>query len=350
MYTYLSLAPWRESTRGLGLTASGITRNRLPRLSHHAKSASPRKRAESRPEVTGTSEKGSRDERKQNFSQEPHAHPHQGRPRQRERRRFRAPQHQEHTADVETTDGLRIFLNQAGKFPLLTASEEIELSQRIEKGDLAAKEKLVNSNLRLVVSIARRYRGLGLSFMDLIQEAMPGLIRATEKFDWRKGFKFSTYATLWIQQSIQRGLDNTGREIRVPANVAQQLRTLNRVENELTAELDRSPTEDEIASHSKFSAVEVAMLRDLTQVTASLDQTVSGDSDTTLGELRTDESPAPEDEVVESHREQAVTSALDQLTELERKVVELRFGTSGNVRDLGPRHRPHPRHQGGAGA
>ncbi|MBA2545466.1 MAG: sigma-70 family RNA polymerase sigma factor [Solirubrobacterales bacterium] len=236
----------------------------------------------------------------------------------------------EHTADVETTDGLRIFLNQAGKFPLLTASEEIELSQRIEKGDLAAKEKLVNSNLRLVVSIARRYRGLGLSFMDLIQEAMPGLIRATEKFDWRKGFKFSTYATLWIQQSIQRGLDNTGREIRVPANVAQQLRTLNRVENELTAELDRSPTEDEIASHSKFSAVEVAMLRDLTQVTASLDQTVSGDSDTTLGELRTDESPAPEDEVVENHREEAVTSALDQLTELERKVVELRFGTSGN--------------------
>ena len=235
----------------------------------------------------------------------------------------------EHTPDVETTDGLRIFLNQAGKFPLLTAAEEIELSKRIERGDLAAKEKLVNSNLRLVVSIARRYRGLGLSFMDLIQEAMPGLIRATEKFDWRKGFKFSTYATLWIQQSIQRGLDNTGREIRVPANVAQQLRTLNRVENELTAELDRSPTEQEIAAHSKFSAEEVAMLRDLTQVTASLDQTVSGESDTTLGELRTDESPAPEDEVVENHREEAVTSALDQLTELERKVVELRFGTGG---------------------
>ncbi|CAN5570447.1 N/A [soil metagenome] len=237
----------------------------------------------------------------------------------------------EHTADVETTDGLRIFLNQAGKFPLLTASEEIELSQRIERGDLAAKEKLVNSNLRLVVSIARRYRGLGLTFMDLINDAMPGLIRATEKFDWRKGFKFSTYATLWIQQSIQRGLDNTGREIRVPANVAQQLRTLNRVENELTAELDRSPTEEEIASHSKFSVEEVAMLRDLTQVTASLDQTVSGDSDTTLGELRTDEAPAPEDEVVENHRERAVTSARDQLTELERKVVELRFGTGGNV-------------------
>lgn len=235
----------------------------------------------------------------------------------------------EHTADVETTDGLRIFLNQAGKFPLLTAAEEIELSKRIERGDLAAKEKLVNSNLRLVVSIARRYRGLGLSFMDLIQEAMPGLIRATEKFDWRKGFKFSTYATLWIQQSIQRGLDNTGREIRVPANVAQQLRTLNRVENELTAELDRSPTEEEIAANSKFSAVEVAMLRDLTQVTASLDQTVSGESDTTLGELRTDESPAPEDEVVENHREEAVTSALDQLSELERQVVELRFGTGG---------------------
>jgi RNA polymerase primary sigma factor len=256
------------------------------------------------------------------------------RPRTREDAR-RASEHA--TADVETTDGLRIFLNQAGRFPLLSAAEEIDLAQRIEKGDLQAKEKLVNSNLRLVVSIARRYRGLGLTFMDLIQEAMPGLIRATEKFDWRKGFKFSTYATLWIQQSIQRGLDNSGREIRVPANVAQQLRTLNRIESQLTAELDHVPTEEEIAANSKFSREEVAMLRDLTQVTASLDQTVSGDSDTTLGELRTDEAPAPEDEVVENHREQAVTSALGELTELERRVLELRFGTGGrpetNLRD-----------------
>ncbi len=256
------------------------------------------------------------------------------RPRTREDAR-RAADHA--TADVETTDGLRIFLNQAGRFPLLSAAEEIDLAKRIEKGDLQAKEKLVNSNLRLVVSIARRYRGLGLSFMDLIQEAMPGLIRATEKFDWRKGFKFSTYATLWIQQSIQRGLDNSGREIRVPANVAQQLRTLNRIESQLTAELDHVPSEEEIAANSKFSREEVAMLRDLTQVTASLDQTVSGDSDTTLGELRTDEAPAPEDEVVENHREQAVSSALGELTELERRVLELRFGTGGraetNLRD-----------------
>src|SRR5688500_1201212 len=188
------------------------------------------------------------------------------------------------TGELETTDGFRHFLNEAGRIPLLTKEEEIDLAQRIEKGDLAAKERMVASNLRLVVSIARRYQGFGLPLQDLVQEAMFGLIRATEKFDWRRGYKFSTYATLWIRQSIQRGLDNTGRAIRVPANVAQQLRTLNRVESELTAKLDRTPTDHEIAENSKFSEHEVMALRDLSRVTSSLDAPV-GDGDTTLGQL-----------------------------------------------------------------
>jgi len=239
---------------------------------------------------------------------------------------------EEHTpGDAQTFDGFQHFLHQAGRYPLLTAAEEVELAQGIERGDLAAKDRLVNSNLRLVVSIARKYQGLGLPLQDLVQEAMVGLIRATEKFDWRKGFKFSTYATLWIRQSIQRGLDNSGRPIRVPANVAQDLRTLNRAENELTAELDRTPSVEELAAHSKFNADEVAALRDLTRVTTSLGATVTGDSETTLGELRADEAPMIEDDVADRHREEAISDALGQLPDLERQVLELRFGTGGEA-------------------
>ncbi len=243
-------------------------------------------------------------------------------------------------AELEAVDSFQIFLNQASRFPLLTAPEEIDLAKRIERGDLNAKERLVNSNLRLVVSIARRYQGFGLPLQDLVQEAMLGLIRAAEKFDWRRGYKFSTYATLWIRQSIQRGLDNSGRTIRVPANVAQQLRSLNRAETELTAKLDREPTEEELAAHSKFSVEEVAALHDLTRVTTSLDVQI-GDSETTLGELRADEAPPPEDEVVDRQREEAIAEALESLPVPERKVLELRFGTGGEpeatLRDIGRR-------------
>ncbi len=129
-----------------------------------------------------------------------------------------------------TTDSFQLFLNQAAKHPLLTREEEVELAQRIERGDLEAKEKLINSNLRLVIKFARSYQGHGLSLQDLVQEAMLGLIRATEKFDWRRGYKFSTYAVLWIKQAIQRGLDNTGRQVRIPAHVAQRERTVNRID------------------------------------------------------------------------------------------------------------------------
>jgi RNA polymerase primary sigma factor len=255
------------------------------------------------------------------------------------RAEHRADEHS--LADVETTDSLQLFLNQATRHPLLTAAEELDLAKRIERGDLEAKDKLVNSNLRLVVSIARRYQGFGLPLQDLIQEAMFGLIRATEKFDWRRGYKFSTYATLWIRQSIQRGLDNTSRQIRLPANVAQQLRTLKRIESELTAKLDHEPTDEEIADNSKFSLEEVSAMRDLSRVTTSLDATVSDDSETTLAEFHADEAPAPDEDVIARQRELAVADALGQLPERERQVLELRFGTTGEgeatLRDIGRR-------------
>src|SRR5436189_990619 len=153
----------------------------------------------------------------------------------------------DHFAATETTDSFQLFLNQASRYPLLTREEEVELAQRIEKGDLAAKERLINSNLRLVIKFARRYQGHGLSMQDLVQEAMLGLIRAAEKFDYRRGYKFSTYAVLWIKQAIQRGLDNTGRPVRIPAHIALRERTVNRVESELSWTLHRASTEEDNA-------------------------------------------------------------------------------------------------------
>jgi len=243
--------------------------------------------------------------------------------------------------DLGMPESFQLFLNQAGRYPLLTAAEELELAKAIERGDLGAKERLVNSNLRLVVSIARRYQGFGLPLPDLVQEAMLGLIRAVEKFDWRRGYKFSTYATLWIRQAIQRGLDNTGRPIRLPAHIAQQQRTLGRTEAELTAKLDREPTDEEVADKSKFTAEEVAALRDLSRVTNSLDATV-GEGDTTFGELHADEETPPlDEEVIDRQRERAVESALGQLPDAERQVLELRFGTAGegeiSLRDVSRR-------------
>src|SRR6476659_5358171 len=196
-----------------------------------------------------------------------------------------------HRGVSETTDGLQLLFNQASRYPLLTREEEVELAKRIERGDLEAKERLINSTLRLVIKCARRYQGHGLSLQDLVQEAMLGLIRAAEKFDWRRGYKFSTYATLWIRQAIQRGLDNTGRAVRVPAHVAQRQRTVNRVAAQLTAKLDHEPSDEEIAAEAKLPLDEVAALRDLTRVTTSLDAPGSEDGEATLGDLRADEAP-----------------------------------------------------------
>ncbi|HEY7151425.1 MAG TPA: sigma-70 family RNA polymerase sigma factor, partial [Solirubrobacterales bacterium] len=171
-----------------------------------------------------------------------------------------------------------------------------------------------------------RYQGHGLALQDLVQEAMLGLIRAAEKFDWRRGYKFSTYAVLWIKQAIQRGLDNTGRPVRIPAHVAQRERTVNRTEAELSVLLNRDPTDEEVAERAELPLDEVKAIRDLTRVTTSLDAPV-GDGDTSLGELRTDSVASVEDEILERQQENAVGAALATLPEDERKVIELRFGT-----------------------
>lgn len=234
-----------------------------------------------------------------------------------------------HATAEPTTDSFQLFVNQAMRYPLLTAAEEVELAQRIERGDLAAKERLINSNLRLVIKFARRYQGHGLPIGDLVQEAMLGLIRAAEKFDWRRGYKFSTYAVLWIKQSIQRGLDNTGRPVRIPAHIAQRERTVNRTTTELTTELNREPTDEEVAEKTKLPLDEVMAVRDLTRVTTSLDTPIGDDGDTTLGELYAESATDLEDEVLEREQEEAVETALARLTEEERVIIQARFGTGG---------------------
>jgi RNA polymerase primary sigma factor len=254
----------------------------------------------------------------------------QGAERVHTRLREREPEQLPASAFVPdpTTDGFQNFLNQVGRYPLLSREEEVELAKRIERGDLEAKEKLINSNLRLVLKFARAYEGHGLSFPDLVQEAMLGLIRAAEKFDYRKGFKFSTYAVIWIRQALQRGLDNTGRSVRIPAHVAQQERKVNRIAGELAAELNREATDEEVAERAKMSLDEVLALRDLTEVTTSLDTPV-GEGETTLGELQPEEKAGPADEVLERERDRAVEAAVSTLPDHAAEVIRLRFGTGG---------------------
>jgi RNA polymerase primary sigma factor len=224
-------------------------------------------------------------------------------------------------------DPLEQLLREAGKFRLLEPHEEIELAQRIEKGDLEAKERLINCNLRLVVSVARKYQGQGLSMNDLVQEGMLGLIRAAEKFDWRKGFRFSTYATIWIRQALQRGLDNTGRTIRLPAHVAQRARKVERAERELTVKLGEEPTIDQIAEETGLTPEEVDLLRSHARTLASLDAGVGEDGDTPLGALVAVDGPSTEEQVETTLRKDSVREALAALSEEEREVIHLRFGT-----------------------
>ena len=221
------------------------------------------------------------------------------------------------------------LLRRAAQYRLLRPAEELELAKRIERGDLRAKELLINSNLRLVVSIARRYQGLGLGMSDLVQEGMIGLIRAAEKFDWRKGFRFSTYATLWIRQAIQRGLDNTARTVRLPANVAQQTRKVDRVAADLAAKLERDPTAEEIAAETGFEPDEVERLRKLDSRPASLDARVGDDDSASLGELLDSNALTPEEEVGRDDVADQLDKALAELPVEERAVIELRFGRKG---------------------
>jgi RNA polymerase primary sigma factor len=231
---------------------------------------------------------------------------------------------------VMTSDTLQLFLRDVRRHPLLTAQEEIELAQRIERGDLDAKERMVNSNLRLVVSLAKKYQGHELALLDLIQEGILGLIRAAEKFDWRKGYKFSTYATFWIRQAIQRGLANQGRTIRIPVHIGQRERKLARAERELAARLGRPPTDEEVAAAAEVTVAELHETREVMRTITSLERPVGEEGETELGDLLASEEPEPYQEVEIGLRDQAVRAALDQLPEQERRVIKLRYGINGD--------------------
>jgi RNA polymerase primary sigma factor len=231
-----------------------------------------------------------------------------------------------HVAPVELEDSLQLFFNEARRHPLLTAEDEVELAKRIERGDLAAKERMINANLRLVISVARKYQGQGLPLSDLIQEGMLGLIRAVEKFDWRKGFKFSTYGTLWIRQAIGRGLANSGRTVRLPVHIVARARKIQDAERKLAVQLGRQPTEEEIAEFVDLPIDEVADIRRADRGPTSLDQGVGEDGETALGDLIAGEGPTVEDEVVSTMEDDRLREAVETLPDVERDIITLRFG------------------------
>lgn len=230
-----------------------------------------------------------------------------------------------------TTDALQLFLNEIRRYPLLTAAEEVDLAKRIERGDQAAKERMINSNLRLVVSIAKKYQGHELGLLDLIQEGILGLIRASEKFDWRKGYKFSTYATFWVRQAIQRGVANKARTIRIPVHIGQRERKVARVERELSFKLGRDPTDEEIAKAAEIEPEQVAEVRETARTITSLDRPVGEEGETSFGDLLASEELEPEEEVHLSLREEMLREAVAQLPEREREVVRLRYGIYGDA-------------------
>jgi RNA polymerase primary sigma factor len=229
-----------------------------------------------------------------------------------------------------TTDAMSLFLQEVRRYPLLTKAQEVDLAKRIERGDLEAKSQLVNSNLRLVISNARKYQGHELPLLDLIQEGILGLIRAAEKFDWRKGYKFSTYATFWIRQAIQRALDNRARTIRIPVHLGQRERKIARAHRELAAQLGRDPTDAELARAAEITPEELAEARAASRVVTSLDRPVGESEDTPFGALLASDERGPEEEVDIALREDALRRALEQLPEREREVVKLRYGINGD--------------------
>jgi RNA polymerase primary sigma factor len=230
-------------------------------------------------------------------------------------------------ARLDTGDSLQLFLAEIGRYPLLTAAEEVALAKRIERGDLEAKERMINSNLRLVVSIAKRYRGNGVPFLDLIQDGVIGLNRAVEKFDWRKGFKFSTYATWWIRQAVQRSISGQARTIRVPTHVHERRQTLARHARRLEPELGRRPTHEELAKATGLSLKHVDEALSVVDTPVSLNQGVGAEGETELGDLFADENADdPRELAEESLRRRAVRTALAELPERERRLIELRFG------------------------
>jgi len=226
-----------------------------------------------------------------------------------------------------TTDGLQLFLKGIGKVPLLTAQEEVVLAKRIERGSFEAKQRMVEANLRLVVSIAKRYRNQGMPFLDLIQEGTLGLVRATEKYDYRRGFKFSTYATWWIRQAVARALADKARTIRIPVHIVEKLNRIGRAERKLVTGLGREPTDEEIAEVAGLDPAEVASIRRSAQTPISLASPVGEEGQSEFGDLIADEqAESPYERAVEILTNQALHEALENLSHRERRVIELRYG------------------------
>src|SRR5438874_1555560 len=229
-----------------------------------------------------------------------------------------------------TTDALQLFLRDAGRHPLLTAAQEVELAKRIERGEGQAKQTMIQSNLRLVVSIAKNYRNQGLPFLDLIQEGTLGLIRAVEKFDWRRGYKFSTYATWWIRQAVARALADKARTIRMPVHIVERMQKLNRAERTLWTQLGREPTLDEIAEEASLPLQQAREVRAAARAATSLDRPVGDQEDAVLGDFVAGEGLLPEEQVELSLRSQALATALRALADREREVLILRYGLAGH--------------------
>ena len=229
-------------------------------------------------------------------------------------------------------DSLQLFLNEVSRHRLLTAEEEVDLAQRNERGDFEAKERMVNANLRLVVSIAKHYRGQDIPLTDLIQEGILGLIRAVEKFDWRRGLKFSTYATPWIRQSIERGIAYKARTIRIPVHVLQRERKIHRTVPTLTARYGREPTDEELAGEVELPVHQVREVREAARTVTSLDRPVGEDDGTSLGELFASEEEEPVEGVNREVREQVVQRAVSELPPPEREILRRRYGLTDDGR------------------
>jgi RNA polymerase primary sigma factor len=236
-----------------------------------------------------------------------------------------------HVAAPNPSDALSLFMHRAGRYPLLTAAEEVALAKRVERGDAEAKERMINSNLRLVISIAKRYQRKDLPLLDLVQEGVIGLNRAVEKFDWRKGFKFSTYATWWIRQACQRAISNQSATIRIPTHVNERRVKLARAQTRLEAQLGRKPTREELAEEAELELVHVQEALDAVEANVSLNRPIGSEEDGELGDLFNDvNADSPEEEAVDSLRRREVREAIASLPERQRRIIELRFGIGGD--------------------
>jgi RNA polymerase primary sigma factor len=245
------------------------------------------------------------------------------------------------TVQETTTDALQLFLREAGRHSLLNAAQEVELAKRIERGDMDAKQTMIQSNLRLVVSIAKNYRNQGLPFLDLIQEGTLGLIRAVEKFDWRRGYKFSTYATWWIRQAVARALADKARTIRMPVHIVERMQKLNRAERTLWTQLGREPELEEIAEEANLPIQQALEVRAAARASTSLDQPVGDQEDAVFGDFVAGDGPLPEEKVEDSLRSEALAQALAALSDRERQVIVLRYGLADaepkTLEDIGRR-------------